>query len=68
MAQDVRKEPFFCLETALKLLTFSRIVYLDTTQPAVEKHVDVGSSANKVEKLSAGKSVEACKSAQQVSS
>lgn len=44
--QDVKKEPMFCMETAVKLLTFSWVVYSDTTPPAAEKelHIDISSS------------------------
>ena len=31
----------FCMETAVKLLTFSWVVYNDTTPPAKEKEVHV---------------------------
>ncbi|BDA45988.1 hypothetical protein COCOBI_08-0800 [Coccomyxa sp. Obi] len=64
-ATDVSKEPFFCLETALKLLTFSRVVYHDTTPVGAEKHVDVDSGASKIEELKLEVPVEACKSTQQ---
>ena len=47
--QDVKKEPLFCLETAVKLLAFSWVVYNDTTPLAAEKevHIDVTDSGEK---------------------
>ncbi|EIE24300.1 alpha/beta-hydrolase [Coccomyxa subellipsoidea C-169] len=41
--KNVKKQAMFCLETAVKLLTFSWVVYDDTTPPAAEKevHIDI---------------------------
>ena len=47
--QDVKKEPMFCMETAVKLLTFSWIVYSDTTPPAKEKEVHINVSDSEID-------------------
>ncbi len=60
----MKKEPFFCLETAQKLLTFSRVTYYDTSPPAAEKHVTVDSQAM-IEDLK-NNVAEACTDSQQV--
>ena len=64
----MKKEPMFCLETAVKLLTFSWVVYSDTTPPAAEKevHIDISSSKVSVKGDMAVQPDEA-KSSQQVS-
>lgn len=42
-AQDVKKHPMFCMETAVKLLTFSWVVYLETNSPVAEKDASMHS-------------------------
>ncbi len=39
LAQDVDKQPMFCLETAIKLLAFSWAVYDESCAPASSKTV-----------------------------
>ncbi|KAK9906400.1 hypothetical protein WJX75_001237 [Coccomyxa subellipsoidea] len=39
--KDVKKQPMFCLETAVKLLTFTWVVYGDSTPPSVEKDIHI---------------------------
>ena len=50
LSQDAQKEPMFCLETAIKLLAFSWVVYDEKSAPAASKSMDACSHGAKNKK------------------